>query len=292
MDNSIVKKRIPVLAVILSLLATGLGQIYSGKLVKGLALFFISFAFAPVIVLLADSYSSTFTLAVIIASQLLIVFVFIYAAFDSWKLARSMKEGYTLKEFNRWYIYAIFIIVSLIYPSNMTRSIRDNIIQAYKIPSSSMSPSILRGDYILINKTIYRHSPVKRGDVAVFINPNARHMDFIKRVVAMPGDTVEIKQNRLVINGRELGYAKVNGAGVMEEDNNGVKYKISLSGDTLSDFPAAAVPNGMCFMMGDNRNQSHDSRIFGPVPLADIKGRVEYIYFSTVSMKRFGRFKG
>ena len=129
-----IEVRKPLYAVVLSLISTGLGHIYCGDFAKGLALF-LGFTFSPVIVLLASKYSSTFMLIVMIASQLILIGTFCYAIIDSYRLAKRSGGKYTLKEYNKWYIYILFIVVALLYPANLTRSIRENVIEAYKIPS-------------------------------------------------------------------------------------------------------------------------------------------------------------
>ena len=161
-------KRNPFTALLLSIGATGLGHVYCGKLAKGLVLFFVSFAFSPIIITGTQSISSTFSLIVVILSLLILFGVFIYAAIDSFLLAGRTDSPYQLREFNRWYIYFLFIVVSISYPTNLSSNIRSHIIQAYKIPSASMVPTILEGDYVFLNKAVYHVRAPRRGDVIVF----------------------------------------------------------------------------------------------------------------------------
>ncbi|MBU1172330.1 MAG: signal peptidase I [Proteobacteria bacterium] len=294
--------RSPLWAGFLSLAATGLGHIYCGKIEKGLVLFFISFVFAPIISSSMTQGTSSFSLAAVIGSVLILVFVFFYALIDAVITAKKINKPYTLKEYNRWYIYLAFIIVSVTYPTNLANTIRDHVVQAYKIPSNSMVPGILKHDFVLINKAVYRkHSP-EVGDVVIFINPNKRHLDFMKRIVAMPGDTLEIKNNVVFINDSPLGYRDANDDAlkalgkqvdgtVIIEINGSATYGIMLTQDKMPDFQKTKIPNGHCFVLGDNRNNSQDSRKFGPVPLCDIKGRVESIYLPAESWSRFGSYK-
>jgi len=158
-----------------------------------------------------------------------------------------------------------------------------------------MEPTIHMGDRILANKLAYRTGELRRGDVAVFICPNKRHLKFIQRVAALPGDTAEMKGGELYINDQKLPRTRISPAGgppqgtqetgeIYEEVNGGARYKTMLSplgADEKSaalDFARTTVPNGHCFVLGDNRNVARDSRDFGPVPLADIVGRAEYVY--------------
>jgi len=294
-------KRNPFVALVLSIAATGLGHVYCGKLAKGLVLFFISFAFAPIIVTGIQSMSSTFSLILVILSVLILVGVFIYAVVDAFFIAKRMTSPYRLKEFNRWYIYLLFIVVSVSYPTNLSGNIRSHIIQAFKIPSASMVPSILKGDYVLLNKSIYNLQSPARGDVVVFVNPNDRRKNWIKRIVALPNDTVEIRNNVLFINGEPLAHRPISEAklskiedqitgSVLEEINGTTDYEIMLSTNSGADFRKIKVPNGHCFVLGDNRGNSRDSRHLGPIPLRDVMGRVDFIYLPAETWSRFGVF--
>ena len=120
----------------------------------------------------------------------------------------------------------------------------------------------------------------------------------------MPGETVGIKNNVVVVNDKPLEYDPVDSeafsaiknqvdGNVLEEVNGDARYKIMLKGTdpAYSDFKKITVPNGHCFVLADNRGRSSDSRHFGPVPLADIKGRVDYIYLPAETWSRFGKYQ-
>ena len=293
--------RNPIWAVLLSVAATGLGHIYCGRLFKGLILFFASFAFAPIIVVTAQNAATAFMLSLVIGSTVLLLGVFVYALVDAGIVACRIGDGYQLKDYNRWYIYLLFIVVALSYPTNLASSIRDHVLQAFKIPTQSMSPSILAGDRILLNKSIYKIKSPQRGDVIVFIYPDDRRLFYIKRIVALPGDTVEINDNKLLVNDQPLDYNAITlppelslhlGKTVhaKDENNNGRSYPVLLDSAQAQNMPKTVVPHGACFVLGDNRSHSKDSRQFGPIPLADVKGRVDYIYWPALTWSRFGRF--
>lgn len=302
--NILHRKRNPWLAMVFSLAATGLGHIYCGHLAKGLILFFAGFAFAPIIVLGMREMNSVLAMAAALASILLLVAVFLYALIDAYGTARRTGADYRPRDYNRWYIYLMFIVVSLTYPTNLSQSIRTHLLQAFKIPSKSMAPNILKGDYLLLNKAIYKQEGVQRGDVVVFINPNLRHQHYIKRVVALPGDTIAVKANRVWINGQPLAYddktqvtvssSQNNGAGMIVTEINGERsYQVGVGPHSThgGDFPETLVPNGHCFVLGDNRSESVDSRQVGPIPLADVLGRVDFIYWPAETWSRFGVYR-
>ena len=180
--------------------------------------------------------------------------------------------------------------------------IRETMLEAFYVPSKSMYPTIHFGEKVLANKIVYRSEPVQRGDVIVFINPNKRYQNNIQRVVALPGDTVKIQNNKLYINDKKLRCDKVGDSDtkndkmltgeIFQETNDPANYQILLASSTETssaddkkggaqgrNFPKTTIPNGHCFVLGDNRNNSYDSRNYGPVPMSDIVGRVGYIYY-------------
>jgi signal peptidase I len=172
--------------------------------------------------------------------------------------------------------------------------IRAFIVQAFKIPSGSMESTLLVGDHILVNKFIYgvripfthlrwpRFSSPSRGDVIVFVFPMDRSKDFIKRVVGVGGDTVEVVDKKVFVNGKELVEPYVQH--ISPEIQPG-----SLS--PRDNMPPIKVPKGYLFVMGDNRDASHDSRFWGFVPVEDVKGEAFLIYYSALRFPfiRWGR---
>jgi signal peptidase I len=296
-------------AVLLSVAATGLGHIYCGRLLKGLVLFFASFAFAPIIVIAAQNAASPLMLALVIIALLFLLGIFIYALVDAGFLARRLGNNYQLKEYNRWYVYLLFIVVAISYPTNLASSIRDDILQAFKIPSQSMAPNILPGDRVLLNKARYKIAPVQRGDVVVFVYPDDRRRYYLKRIVGLPGDSVEIRDNMVYVNDRPLVQDPVKNkptlnfslpaqARMVVEENGHQGYPVIIDPDHPTRMARMVVPHGQCFVLADNRplttqdeGRFGDSREFGPVPLADIKGRVAAVYWPALNWLRFGRFQ-
>lgn len=177
----------------------------------------------------------------------------------------------------REYVEAIILAVVIAF------FVRTFIIQAYKIPSGSMKPTLLIGDHLLVTKFNYGVKlpllrsmliPLgqpKRGDIVVFIYPEDRSKDFIKRMVGLPGDTIEVREKKVFINnlpwndpyGRHVDSLMIPGA-VQPRDN----------------FGPVTVPAGSYFVMGDNRDESYDSRFWGFVKQEDILGKALIIYWS------------
>lgn len=182
--------------------------------------------------------------------------------------------------------------------------IRSFVIEPYEVPTASLAPTILPGDFVLSSQYAYGlHLPVthwrflntgepKRGDLALFYYPLDPHLVFIKRVIGLPGDEVKYKNKILYINGvkasqRDLGKVRVAddlGANMLDhriENLDGIKHQIYLlpNGGDIGDFKIK-VPARHYFMMGDNRDDSADSRVFGAVPEQDLIGRAFIIWFS------------
>ena len=168
--------------------------------------------------------------------------------------------------------YAEAIIIAIV----LALFIRTFVIQAFKIPSGSMKPTLLVGDHILVNKFIYgiklpftdkvviSLSEPERWDVVVFKFPLDTRKDYIKRVIGLPGDTVELVDKQLLINGRPT------------EDPHA---SYLLSGN-MRKYGPVTVPTGHLFVMGDNRDESSDSRVWGFVPRPYLKGKAFLIYWS------------
>lgn len=293
--------RSPLVAVILSLLATGLGQIYCGRIVRGLVLFLGSLLFTPAILTAALLPPSTAVLVGLGLALLAVLSVYVFAVVDAFLLARHGRHDFQPQDYNRPLVYALFILVGLTYPAGGLYFIRSSGFEAFKVPTASESPTLLPGDRILVNKTTFRRRFVRRGDEVVFRVQSEPGRNWVKRVVALPGDTVEVKDNLVIVNGQQLprepapraslGAAAQEIEGdLFEETNAGRRYQILLAADSkpLPDYPQAKVPEGTCFVLGDNRNNSRDSRTLGFVALGDLLGDVQYRYWPAVTWARFG----
>lgn len=164
------------------------------------------------------------------------------------------------------------------------------------VPSGSMKPTIVEGDRIFVNKmaydiripfthvSLYNLSDPERGDIIVFDSKKSGNR-LVKRVAGIPGDIVEMRQNALYINGKQLTYKTVssNQSTIDKyEDLTGVKYQIrvSKSGSSLSSFPPVLVPHDHFLALGDNRDNSADSRVIGFIPKHEIVGRAQSVVLS------------
>jgi len=228
-------------------------------------------------------------------------------AVDSYNIARHTKSDYELKDYNRLIVYFLWAVMSSGSSVIGALHFREKFLEAFRVPAASCYPAIVPGDRFLANKLAYKKSDPRRGDLIVFINPEDRRVKYVKRVVAVAGDTVEIKDGELYINDQKLERQKlpdseldkirieIRGAllkgDLYEELNGQVKYNIFMAHPphlSIPDFSKIAIPEHHCFVLGDNRNNSYDSRNFGPVPLATVIGRVDFLYWPVKDISRFG----
>jgi signal peptidase I len=297
--EAVLAKRQPATAVWLSMLSTGLGHMYCGRFTTGLALFFAALLPAPFALAAALSPSPHLVLAGVLLPCLLVVLVYLYAIVASYFLAKKTGAQYELRDYNRGGVYLLFVGGGLVYAATITLFIRANVFEAYRCPTASMEPTLLRGDQFLVNKLAQRRVP-HRGDLIIFLAPQDRALRFVKRVIALPGDTVKVDGNAVSVNGRQWEHRPVPATDkavvpdgnrrLVYEDNGTVAYRIqeAAEGSETAAHPATAVPPGHCFVLGDNRDFSMDSRCFGLVPLGDILGTVEFIYLPAQDWSRFG----
>ena len=194
------------------------------------------------------------------------------------KKGKRTKEMHKKSLLREYFEAAIIAILLALF-------IRAFVIQAFKIPSGSMEPTLLVGDHILVNKFMYGIKipfvnktviPIgtpKRGDIIVFLYPLDKRKDFIKRLIGLPGEEIQIIDNKIFINGKQY------------NDTHGVYDTHSIKDQNLGPF---IIPTNKLFVMGDNRDHSYDSRYWGFVPIESVKGKAIIIYWSWPHWKRFG----
>jgi signal peptidase I len=229
------------LAVFMGLITPGLGQIYNGELVKGISYYIILLALTIAGVRWAVLMPDIWLIFGILCTIAVTMAVYILAIVSGYRKAKSLENSYQPTQYNRWYFYlAVWLLGFILIPGSVSGYITNNFLQAYKIPTRSMEPGVLRGDCLLADKTAYHRMSPKKGDLVIFLYPDDRSKPYIKRLEALPGETV-----------------------------------------VLADGSKQQVPHGYIYVLGDNRDNSQDSRMFGFVPFADVIGKARQVYYSS-----------
>jgi signal peptidase I len=200
----------------------------------------------------------------------------------------GVRRKSTAREYGESILLAVVIALFL----------RAFVVEAFKIPSESMLPTLKIGDHIFVNKFVYglrmpftfikfaEWSIPERGDVVVFINPEDEKLDYIKRVVGIPGDMVEMRDNRLHVNGAPVDVEPGesmryrNETAHVQRERLGDEWHELLTSRVMADYGPEQVRPGHVFVMGDNRGNSSDSRVIGQIPLTHVKGKAMIIWWS------------
>ena len=193
-------------------------------------------------------------------------------------MAESFKKS-TIREYFESIVIAVILALF----------VRTFVVQAFKIPTGSMENNLLIGDHLLVNKFAFGPTAsslerallpvktVKRRDVIVFKFPEDPERDFIKRVIGLPGETVELKEKKIYIDGKPLDEPYVH---FLEPPRSGAEFGEVTSADLRERYGPVTVPPNQYFVMGDNRDNSQDSRYWGFLPREYIKGKALVIYWS------------
>jgi signal peptidase I len=259
----------------------------------------------------------------------LILLIFLLATGIAWLVERFLlapsrrRRGMTRRPVWVEYTAGLFPVIFVVFV------LRSFLFEPFKIPSGSMMPTLLAGDLILVNKFSYGiRLPVvhvkilevgqpRRGDVMVFRFPQDTSVDYIKRVVALPGDTVQYQNNRLAINGKPVSlvesgefydHDRMTFTRQFTEQLGGTPHQVLVDPEKQSElvpvaeFPfreqckyrssglVCVVPSGHYFVMGDNRDNSLDSRFWGFVPERNIVGRAVMVWMNFSDLSRIGGF--
>jgi signal peptidase I len=269
-------RRRPWLAALLSIAMVGLGDVYNGWFGKGvvLALLSLGAGLSWKVLVVRTPGSST---VVLFGGFAAVAGISVFGAIRAFRDARSLGDAALPRR--SWQRVVAFTGLALLVAVPLDYLVEGSLVRIWRVPSGSMSPTLEPGDHVLCDQAIYRShrdsftarlagvragtGEPAAGDVIVFLWPRDRSKEFVKRVVATEGQTVELRGASLLIDGVPCAepYAR-------------------YVGSQQADFGPFRVPAGSVFVLGDNRNQSYDSRFWGPVPVTDVVGRVTSIYWS------------
>ena len=290
--------RNPYFALFMSLVLPGFGQLYNGEPNKAIWIYLIfSLLSIPGAVLVSLHLPDALVVPAFFSGLAMTIALWLYGMIDAWKNAKR-KQDYIAKEWQSSGLYAlVFLTCNVLALPFLIGYVRAHEVESFRIPSRSMEPGILRGDILFADKRYNCpgcRAGVERGDTAIFVYPNDRTRYYIKRIIALPGDHVSINGRKVTVNGKML---------TVKEEKDGMLVTESLDGKTWvaqwsepGKTPPEAdetVPPGQVFVIGDNRDESVDSRFFGTVPLRDVVGKARQIWFSKgssgIRWARFGR---
>ncbi len=291
------RERKPLFALGLSLLLPGMGQVYSGKLRRGV-LFFVASLVLPFLLLQFSVVGPEQTLVVLFAlSALADPGISVWAALDAWKQAKRSERNYRLKAYNRLVIYILAVVGLYLLIFALIPGLRklEFLAVPYRKLTADMAPTILPGDLVLVDQRMDHASEnlgLRRGELIVLKSPLDKKLHVVKRVIGLPGDEVELRGMELYINGEKLtspeppspqGGEDENAGketvAVHEKSDSGGYTVLYIEGKERKDF-RISVSAGTCFVLGDNRDISADSRHWGSIALQDVLARARLVYFS------------
>lgn len=257
------------LTAFLTLFTMGLGHVYCGELKRGIIFFILHFIIINLSFLLLKFYPSLTNLGIV--ASLLLMF-FLVCLIDALIISKRKLFSYNLKSYNKWYVYIAIILVFVILPRPLTRSyIKENIAKTFYIPAGSMTPTLLIGDMLLAKMDPISKSNINKGEIIIFKYPEDPSRVFVKRVIATEGEKLSIQNKQVLVNNINLDEPYV-----INSDPR------ILSNDSIprDNFGSVIVPEKSFFVMGDNRDESYDSRFWGFVKQSDIIGKAALLFWS------------
>lgn len=295
--NGFIRPRRPLFALVMSLVLPGFGQLYNGEVNKAiwifLAFLFVTAGITPFVAL---HMPGKLMMPALVVGQLLTLAIWVYSMRDARRTA-ARSDAYVLQQWQKSGVYAAtFIVLSGLLLPSLIAKVRGRQVASFRVTASNMLPTVMPGDLVFADQryNCFRCQAVVRGDIVVFNYPNNRTLYYVDRVIGLPGERVEVRNGEVRINGRSLAMPGavapdgMEGAGPKQWRVSWAEYP---NGYKLPDADVV-VPAGQVFLMGDNRNLSEDSRVFGPVPLRDVVGRLRQVWFSAadgkVRWKRMG----
>jgi signal peptidase I len=272
------KRRNPVISFLLSFVLPGLGHMYNGRLGEGIL---FCFGCWLVVVLTVTGLSGLacglWSLICIIVAPILICQILIctHAAIEAARL-----KVVPLKWYNKWYVYVCAILLASFVWKFMFYAITPFARhhawgRPFKSASSSMVPTLEEGDHFVAKMQKYGDRLPRRGDIVIFPYPEDRSKNFVMRAIGLPGERIEIKDKAVLINGERV------------YDPWGFHFD-SRTFPERDNFGPIDIPEGSVFVLGDNRDFSHDSRFWGYVGIKDIEGKALFIYWSN-DLNRIGK---
>ncbi|HEY5282295.1 MAG TPA: signal peptidase I [Polyangia bacterium] len=289
------KTRRPLVALFAGLLLPGLGHAYNGEPAQGAALLFSIAVLLPSAAWLALHAPRPLLAPIVVVGVLAALAIYVYSVKAAYRTAARLREGFSPGPWNRGEVYfALFVFGHMLVLSPMAGYAKSHLLETFKVPSASMQPTILPGDRFFADKRVGQPggTKIRRGAIAVFLYPNDRTTMYVKRIVGLPGDRIEIDGMSVKVNGVPIGHEELHDLGdarknrllddhlAFRESGDGGSYTVLWRKDGKHQQLSTVVPNGQVFVLGDNRDGSQDSRTFGTLPMADITAVARQVWFS------------
>jgi signal peptidase I len=261
----------PWLAGLLQIVTPGLGNLYSGRPLHGLVL---HVAVQGIVLFLALAllwlpWPVNFLIPVAAA-----IVMTVFVIFDGLRCARAARPALSLARNNRWHVYILVaaVLAIIVAPEQVLvgSPTRAYVMQTFSAATTSMEPAVLVGDRVVVDKSAYAFSEPKRGDIVFYRSTEQPETIFMKRIVGMPGETIEIRNREVFVNGKKSDEPYVR---FLRPSTDG-----TFNGDSMSPM---VIPSDEYFLLGDNRDNSRDSRFVGPVQRRQFLGKAKTIYFSS-----------
>jgi signal peptidase I len=287
------------LASLCSLCCPGIGHIYIGKTKLG----FIGIGVYLVLLFLYKSELGSYP-SLYITSGLTVYLIFIGAFIDC--IVKCPKKTIQLSQWNSGWVCAS--LIGILVPSLVGIQVTGRY-ERYRILKRAMAPAVGHGDWLVVDRNYYSDFGPTRGEVIIFNYPKDPSISYINRVIAIPGDVVEIRDEKIILNGNPIQQVQLenkekdalffrlqderfvggwNSAYVEHIENT--SYTILRSKKNRPDFGPVSVPADSYFVLGDNRDYSNDSRYWGFVPRSEINGKVLYILWNVNIDPDWGKF--
>jgi signal peptidase I len=261
-------RRSPIIALGANLLLAPLGHVYVGQAARGFVIWGATLAVAMIAALLVVRFPGTPAVIFLggtlgIGLGLLLVDVVAFTKQDG--------APFEPRPYNQWYGYLGIALLVILVDAMVRGVVREQVLQTVRLTTESMSPTLLVGDHLIVDKTAPARRELHRGDIVVIPYPNDPTQEFVKRIVGLPNETVEVRGKQVYINGRRL-----NEPYAVHLDDMTLNPKYSPR-DNMA--PLTLGPHAL-FLLGDNRDNSNDSRFWGPLADYQVRGKTIMIYWS------------
>ena len=265
-----------ILAIVLSLAAPGAGHFLMGRFRRGVA-----WALGLIVLGLTLLFTIPVSLATFVLGVVIVLVGRVATAIDTARLAPTRPSwGMVLVAWGALLVFSV--LFSLLVDEPLRAYYKAHYARAFTIPSGGMEPTLLVGDYILTDNSVYRSRTPQRGDIVVFKYPQDEKREFIKRIVALPGEQVLIRGHQVYVNGNPLQEPYIKANAVVRADPGSCGYAYGCE--------PTVVPPDSYFVVGDNRDNSQDSRYWGFVKREKVIGRAFAIYWSWDGERQWPRF--